>query len=174
MALPAELIRRFDLQPLPGEGGWFARTWTGPDDERGRPRGTCIVYVLTSDEPSRPHRLPHDEVWHFHSGDAVELIALDPGRPGAGRRWRLGSDVLAGDHPQAVVPAGWWQAARLLPGGAWALLGCSLAPGWEPAEWESGDAAALAAAYPDFGDTLLAAPATAGAPAAKAVAEGGR
>jgi predicted cupin superfamily sugar epimerase len=166
MSFPEELIRRFDLQPLPGEGGWFARTWTGPEGADGRPHGTCILYLITRDEPSRPHRLPSDEIWHFHSGDAVELVALDPRRSGAGRRWRLGPAVLAGDLPQAVVPAGWWQAARLVLGGAWALLGCSLAPGWEATEWEAGDPVALAAAYPEFGDTW------AGAAAAASLAAG--
>jgi predicted cupin superfamily sugar epimerase len=153
-----QLIARFGLQRLPAEGGWFARTWTGaiiPTDRGPCPAGTCILYLLTDVDFSALHRLQSDEVWHFHRGDAVELLRLDPATEKGG--WtRLGSNFLAGEAPQAVVPAGWWQGARLAAGGKWALLGCMMAPGWDDADFELGARASLLAAFPRWTDAVSA------------------
>lgn len=158
-------IARFGLQPLPREGGWFARTWTGPEialpDGRRRPAGTSILFLLAGDEFSALHRLRGDEVWHFHAGDAVELLLLDE-RPAflranvAPARVRLGADLAAGDLPQLVVPAGVWQGARVARRDGWALLGCTLAPGWHDDDFELGERAALLARHPQFSDDIRA------------------
>ena len=153
-----QLIARFGLRPLPHEGGWYSQTWHGPvtSTDRGPcPEGTCILYLLAGAEFSALHRLPDNEVWHFHAGDAVELLRLDPAT-GNGGWTRLGPGVLAADAPQAVVPAEWWQGARLVPGGRWALLGCTMVPGWEDADFELGHRAALVAAFPQWTDAVRA------------------
>ncbi|MEV0444405.1 cupin domain-containing protein [Streptomyces spectabilis] len=142
---PEELIAEHGLVPLEFEGGRFRRTWAGPPDAAGRPVGTAIVMLLTA-EPgdfSALHRLPIDEVWHFYRGDALELVLLHPD----------GSDEVRvlgpGDGEfQTVVPAGTWMGARVRDGGAWALFGTTMAPGFMDEDFEGGDADALAAAYP--------------------------
>jgi predicted cupin superfamily sugar epimerase len=93
------------------------------------------------------HRLPIDELYHFLLGDPVEMLQLADGAPA--RRLVLGHDLRAGESLQVVVPAGTWQGSRLRAGGAWALMSVTVAPGFEFPDYESGDADALAAAWPD-------------------------
>lgn len=124
-----EVVHRLGLAPHP-EGGHFLETWraAGP----GRPAGTSILYLLAAGESARWHRLDADEVWHFHAGDPLELVVAAPGAP---LEWTtLGPDLAAGHAPQAVVPAHAWQSAASL--GAWTLVGCTMAPGFDPAGWE--------------------------------------
>ncbi|MEU2559622.1 cupin domain-containing protein [Streptomyces longispororuber] len=141
---PEELVARYGLEPLVFEGGRFRRTWAGPPDATGRPAGSAIIMLLTS-EPgdfSALHRLPTDEVWHFYRGDPLELLLL---RPDGGDELRL---LGAGHEFQVVVPAGTWMGARVRDGGAWSLFGTTMAPGFMEQDYEGGDPAALAAAYP--------------------------
>ncbi|MFJ2742438.1 cupin domain-containing protein [Streptomyces sp. NPDC087440] len=139
------------LQPLPIEGGLFRQTWAGEPDDTGRPSGTAILVLLTRapDDFSALHRLPTDEVWHFYRGDPLELLLLAP--DGTGRRLLLGgSEGIV----QYVVPAGTWMGARVAPGGAWSLFGTTMAPGFLPTDYEGGDAAELAKAYPEHADLV--------------------
>ncbi len=149
-----ELIAALDLKPLPVEGGYYRETYRSevrlPD---GRSASTAIFYLLTPDTFSALHRLPCDEVYHFYLGDPVELLLLDP-RTGRGSVVTAGPDVLAGQSPQVVVPRGVWQGSALRPGGRVALLGTTVAPGFEFADYEAGDQAALTAAFPDFADRI--------------------
>lgn len=148
------LIARFGMSALPEEGGWFVRTWTGPDftteDGRIRPAGTSILFLIAGEEFSALHRLRGVELWHFHAGSAVELLLLDPVNPNAARRVRLGPAPLAGDAPQTVVPAGWWQGARVVDPNAWALLGCTMTPGWHDDDFELGEREALRELHPNY------------------------
>ncbi|QCX78011.1 hypothetical protein C9F11_21905 [Streptomyces sp. YIM 121038] len=142
---PEELIAEHGLVPLEFEGGMFRRTWAGPPDAAGRPVGTAIIMLLTS-EPgdfSALHRLPIDEVWHFYRGDALELLLLHP--DGSDELRFLGGD---GGEFQVVVPAGTWMGARVRAGGDWSLFGTTMAPGFMDEDYEGGEAGALAAAYP--------------------------
>ena len=143
-----ELARRFALEPLPLEGGLFRQTWVGEPDTHGRPVGTAIIVLLAAEGGhfSAMHRLPIDETWYFQLGDPIELLLLGPG--GDGRVAILGPDVLGGHELQLTVPAGTWMGARVADGGAWSLFATSMAPGFLPADYEGGDADALAAAYP--------------------------
>ena len=155
-----QLIARLGLRPLPQEGGWFAPVWRSTelaawDGGAVRDAASSILYLLAGDEFSALHRLCSDEVWHFHAGDALELLRLDPAS-GVGGWTRLGPAVLAGDAPQVVVPRGVWQGARLAPGGRWALVGCTMVPGWDEADFELGRRAALAAAWPQFAGAIAA------------------
>lgn len=153
-----ELIERLGLEPHPREGGHFVETYRSalriPGDvlpelyEGGRDIGTAIYYLLRAGDYSEMHRLPGDEVYHFYLGDPVEMLQLHP--DGTGGVIVLGPDVRAGMRPQAVVPGGVWQGSRLQPGGRYALLGATMAPGFDYADYEAGDRGALVEAYPEF------------------------
>lgn len=140
-----EVIQLLELRPHP-EGGFFRETFRdvrggeGPDGGRGA--STAIYFLLREGDVSAWHRVNDAaEVWHHYAGAPVDLT-LSP--DGHGRQTvRLGSDLRAGERPQAVVPAGVWQTARTA--GGWALVGCTVAPGFEfsafemaPAGWEPG------------------------------------
>ncbi|MFF8399739.1 cupin domain-containing protein [Streptomyces sp. NPDC016172] len=143
---PEDLIAHYGLEPIPREGGLFRQTWAGPERPDGRPEGTAIVALLTADDFSALHRLPTDEIWHFYRGDPLELLLLAP--DGGTRTVVLGPDVLRGQHVQFTVPAGTWMGGRVAEGGAWALFGCTMAPGFTFEGYEHADAAELTARYP--------------------------
>jgi uncharacterized protein len=135
----AEVIALLGLAPLPQEGGYFRETYRSaytipagvlPSAYVGeRNVATAIYFLITPDECSAMHILPNDEVFHFYAGDPVEMLLLPA--DGAAEVRRLGSDLAAGQRPQVVVPGGVWQGCRLAPGGAWALLGCTVGPGFD-------------------------------------------
>jgi predicted cupin superfamily sugar epimerase len=124
----AEVIRLLDLKPHP-EGGHFRQTFRDPHAVDGaRAASTAIYFLLARGERSHWHRVDAAEVWHYHAGAPLELaIALDA--QGPLERVRLGPDLIAGERPQAVVPAHAWQAAGSL--GEWTLVGCTVAPGFQ-------------------------------------------
>ncbi|MGY5128921.1 cupin domain-containing protein [Streptomyces nigrescens] len=157
--LPEALIDFYGLVPLPREGGRYRRTWAGPERPDGRPEGTAIVMLLTA-EPgdfSALHRLPADEIWHFYRGDPLTLLLLrEDGGGGTARTVVLGPDVLAGQHVQFTVPAGTWMAAEVADGGSWTLFGCTMAPGFTFEDYEHGDAAVLAARFPEEAGRITA------------------
>jgi predicted cupin superfamily sugar epimerase len=150
-----ELAAALRLEPLPLEGGLFRQTWVG-EERDGRPAGTAIVVLLAAEGGhfSAMHRLPIDEVWYFQAGDPIELLLLEPGAPG--RVAMLGPDVLGGHELQVVVAAGTWMGARTAPGGAWSLFATSMAPGFVPSDYDPGDRAALAAAWPQHAALIRA------------------
>jgi predicted cupin superfamily sugar epimerase len=162
----AFLIDALGLSPLPIEGGWFRQTWvadaTLPPESlparygRVKPAGTAIYYLLTDDDDSFSalHRLPTDEVYHFYLGDAVEQLLLHPG--GRTERVVLGHDVGSGQRVQHVAPQGTWQGSRLVRGGRVALLGTTMAPGFDPLDYEPGTRRELVAAYPEAADLIAA------------------
>jgi len=158
-----EIRALLDLAPHP-EGGFFRETYRAaealpagalPARYGGdRALGTAIYYLLAPDAFSALHRLRSDEVFHFYAGDPVEMLLLAAG--GRGEVLTLGGDLAAGQRPQHVVPAGVWQGARLRAGGAWALLGTTVAPGFDFADYEAGARAALQRAWPAFAPLIAA------------------
>ena len=163
MLTAADLIRLFDLKPLPLEGGYFRETYRSadilpaavlPSDRYSTDKsaGTAIYYLLTPDTFSALHRLPTDEVYHFYLGDPVELLLLHAG--GRVERVTLGPDLQGGQHVQFVVPHGAWQGSRLRDGGRFALLGTTMAPGFQPSDYEGGDRDALVNAYPQAAEAI--------------------
>jgi hypothetical protein len=160
----AQLIEYLHLEPLTIEGGHFGQTYVAqesiPADAlpkrygAARVMGTAIYYLLTSDPDSFSalHRLTTDEIYHFYLGDPVEMLLLHPG--GRGGRIVLGPAVLAGEHVQFVVPRDTWQGSRLIKGGGFALMGTTMAPGFDLADWSEGRRAALLREYPEH-DKLI-------------------
>ena len=148
----SEVKKMLELVAHPREGGWYRRTyeageWVGL--ARGERRvGTAIYYLLEAGEFSEMHRLASDEVFHWYAGDAVEQVQLFA--DGTGRRVVLGMDLRAGERPQAVVPRGVWQGARLVAGGSWALMGCSVSPGFEYEDYVAGGREELTVGWPEF------------------------
>jgi len=126
------IIGRLGLQPHP-EGGHYRETFrdsaSGPG---GRAASTAIYYLLRAGEVSGWHRVDAVEVWHWYSGAALELGLSKDGQ--TSERLRLGPDLASGERPQIVVPAGVWQNA--VSRGAYTLVGCTVAPGFEFAGFE--------------------------------------
>jgi predicted cupin superfamily sugar epimerase len=160
LSTAAEVISALQLAPLPREGGWFRQTWRSE-------AGSAILFLITPENFSALHRLTLDEVWHFHAGDPVEHVQLDP-RSDAGRAeimlTPLGPDIARGETPQLVVPAGVWQGARVAPASraaasprqGWSLLGCTLAPPWREDALELGARAELLRRFPAAAAHVLA------------------
>jgi predicted cupin superfamily sugar epimerase len=122
----AQLIRLLGLNPHP-EGGHYRETFRDARCVDGRSVSTAIYFLLAAGEASTWHRLDATEVWHWYAGDALGVTTSDDA--GATTTMRVGPDIAGGERPQLIVPAGTWQSARSL--GAWSLVGCTVAPGFE-------------------------------------------
>ena len=150
-----ELLR---LEPHPVEGGFFRRTYTSPGTvklPRGiRPQGTAIYYLLEAGTFSEMHVLESDEIFHFYLGDPVEMLQLYP--DGRSAVLILGPDFSAGHEVQVVVPAGVWQGTRLIGDGKLALLGCTVTPGFDFADYRNATYAELAARWPNHAELIRA------------------
>ncbi|MGX5666978.1 cupin domain-containing protein [Rhizobium daejeonense] len=126
-----DIIRTLGMQRHP-EGGWFVETYR---DQAGAPRGhsTAIYYLLEAGEQSHWHRVRDAvEVWHYYAGAPLTLRSSPDGD--AVETIVLGPDLAKGERPQAIIPAGGWQAAESL--GAFTLVGCTVAPGFEYSSFE--------------------------------------
>jgi predicted cupin superfamily sugar epimerase len=167
-----EVKKVLGLAPHPREGGWYVRTYEAGERvgteafahrapaaryAGARLTGTAIYYLLEPGTFSEMHRMKSDEVFHFYAGDPVEMVQLQA--DGSGAIMRIGNDLAAGERPQVVVPRGVWQGSRLAGGGTagghadgqgWALLGCTVSPGFEFEDYEQGDPGQLCAAWPAF------------------------
>jgi len=160
-----EVKELLGLEPHPREGGWFIQTYAASESipaevfasarYGGQRRcSTAIYYLLEPDTFSEMHRLRSDEIFHFYAGDAVEMLQLAP--DGTGRTIVIGNDLVRGQRPQVAVERGVWQGSRLAPGGAWALLGCTVAPGFEYEDYDSAGRDELTARWPEFADWIAA------------------
>ncbi len=153
-----------NLGPLHIEGGYFVETYRskfalarqslplGYPGERAL--STAIYYMLTPDTFSIIHRLKGDEVYHFYLGDPAEMLLLKP--DGTAETVLLGQDIVSGMRLQQVVPAGAWQGSRLAPGGKFALMGTTMSPGFDPADFETGKRDELSTRYPDYAALITA------------------
>jgi uncharacterized protein len=154
----AEQIRELlQMRPHPIEGGYFAETYRGapvvpqsllPGYPGDRAISTAIYYLLTPDTFSAMHRVRGDEMFHFYLGDPVEMLQLKA--DGSGDAILLGQDIAAGMRLQHTVLGGVWQGSRVRAGGKYALLGTTMAPGFEYEDYETGQRQDLIARYPDF------------------------
>lgn len=145
-----------NLHPHPVEGGSFRRTFTSAanlETPHGtRPQGTAIYYLLEQGQFSELHLLDSDEMFHFYLGDPVEMLHLYP--DGRSAVFTLGQDLLAGHHVQLLVPAGVWQGMRLIGNGKLALLGCTVVPGFDFADYHNAGYEELAAKWPNQADRI--------------------
>lgn len=149
------LIAHFGLMPLPSEGTLFKSTYRSTRNVTGGgPIGTAMIGMYCDDPLSQSlfHRLPVDEVWHFHGGDPLRLVLLHA--DGSSSDVIMGPDPLTGHLVQFVVRAGVWQAGHIVAGGRYALFGCTMAPGFTAAMYEGGARDALTAWYPDRTDDI--------------------
>lgn len=148
-------IKHLGLRPHP-EGGFYRETYRAagaiparalpPSFDGSRVFSTAIYFLLAGRQRSTLHRIKSDEIWHFHRGGTLVIHLIDP--KGRYSRIRLGSNPDKGDVLQAVVPAGCWFGARLASGCSYALVGCTVAPGFDFRDFELGDQAALIRRYP--------------------------
>jgi predicted cupin superfamily sugar epimerase len=125
-----EVIAHLQLKPHP-EGGWYRETFRDAPGHKDRPHSTAILFLLKAGEVSRWHRVDAAEMWHWYGGAP---LVLEVSEDGMRKELRLGPNLLQGEHPQGLVPAQAWQSARSL--GAWTLVGCTVAPGFDFAGFE--------------------------------------
>jgi predicted cupin superfamily sugar epimerase len=147
---PTEIKALLKLEPHAIEGGFFRRTYTSAGSvelPRGtRAQGTAIYYLLEPGTFSEMHVLSSDEIFHFYLGDPVEMLQLRP--DGSSAVFTLGPDLAAGQHVQLVVPVGVWQGTRLIGDGKVALLGCTVTPGFDFADYRNASYAELTSTWP--------------------------
>lgn len=162
--LTAEQIRELlQMRPHPIEGGFFAETYRGvpvvpqsllPGYPGDRAISTAIYYLLTPDTFSAMHRVRGDEMFHFYLGDPVEMLQLKA--DGSGEAIVLGQDIALGMRLQHNVPGGVWQGSRLRAGGKYALLGTTMAPGFEYEDYETGTLRELSSQFPKYSAMVAA------------------
>jgi predicted cupin superfamily sugar epimerase len=148
-----DLIASLQLAPHP-EGGYYRETYRSSvaSGSPARALSTAIYYLLLPDTFSELHRLSADEIFHFYLGQTVELLQLFPN--GSSSVTRLGQDLATGEQLQVVVKAGVWFGAKLADGGGFALMGTTVAPGFDFADYERGDRAELSVRYPDCAELI--------------------
>ncbi|GJD36260.1 putative cupin superfamily sugar epimerase [Methylobacterium aerolatum] len=127
----AQVIAALDLKPHP-EGGHFRETFRDSAEAGGRSVGTAIYFLLDIGEASAWHRIDAAEIWHWYAGAPLVLTMSPNGHDASAHH--LGPEIGRGQRPQLVVPAGHWQTATSL--GAWTLVGCTVAPGFDFASFE--------------------------------------
>jgi predicted cupin superfamily sugar epimerase len=158
----SDWIAHLGLSPHP-EGGCFRETYRSPEQiphaglpprfPGARAFSTAITFLLQNDDFSALHRIKADEVWHFYAGSTLRITVIDPA--GALSHILLGADPSAGATPQAVVPAGCWFGASLIDKTSFALVGCTVAPGFDFADFEMGERETLLAAFPQHRDAII-------------------
>ncbi|HEX9449485.1 MAG TPA: cupin domain-containing protein [Dongiaceae bacterium] len=155
------LIEQLGLLPHP-EGGFFRETYRAalcidghalpPDFADARNASTAIYYLLAQGDRSRFHRIRSDEVWHFYLGDPLQVVELT--EAGDAQMTLLGTNLNAGQVPQHVVPAGRWFGACPTPGSSFSLVGCTVAPGFDFADFEMASRDHLRRDYPRARDWI--------------------
>jgi predicted cupin superfamily sugar epimerase len=157
-----KIIKKFNLSPLPIEGGYYSQTYRSPliikqknlSELYNGNRRLCsaIYYLLNTDTYSAIHKLHSDEIYHFYAGDPVELLQLYP--DGAGEIVTIGNNIEENMMPQIVVNSGTWQGARMKEGGKFALMGTTVSPGFEFDDYCHGNRDVLISEYPKFAEMI--------------------
>ncbi|MEQ9289326.1 MAG: cupin domain-containing protein [Cyclobacteriaceae bacterium] len=151
-------IKKLGLQPHP-EGGYFRETYRStlkmayPGFSGNRNACTGIYFLLERGNFSAFHRIKSDEMWHFYAGDGVTIYVID--QSGALNTINLGLEIDKGEVPQAVVEAGCWFASEVSGNGEFALVGCTVSPGFDFEDFEMGNRADLLSTYPDHSELIM-------------------
>lgn len=154
-----QVIEHLNLKPLPEEGGYYKETYrssdkiqfrfSNDDPEVTRSVSTAIYYMVLPDSFSALHRITQDEVFHHYLGEPVDMLLIHPN--GSHQLLKLGKNISEGEQPQIVVPAGTWQGLKLSSkSNGYALLGTTVAPGFEFADFELAIGDDLVNQYPDL------------------------
>jgi len=157
-----DIIKLLDLKPHI-EGGYFRETYRAAETipsralperyEGERNFSTAIYYLLTSETRSELHRLKSDEIFHFYIGDPVLMLLLFP--DGSSKTAILGTDLKTGQTPQLIVPKNTWMGGMLVEGGKFALLGTTVAPGFDFRDFELGKRKELLQKYPSRKELII-------------------
>jgi predicted cupin superfamily sugar epimerase len=159
--LSAQQVRDWlNLQPNPQEGGFLASVYTStivvpgkvlpkklPPAKDDRPICSAIYYFLEAPGFSAMHRVTGDMLYHFYAGDPVQMLLLS--EDGSAEVTIFGNNLALGQNPMKMIPGGTWLGSRLTPGGTWALMGVSMAPGFDPVDYTIGQRKELIARYPE-------------------------
>jgi predicted cupin superfamily sugar epimerase len=152
-------IQQLNLQPHP-EGGWYAETYRSKESISGLPArftgprnfSTGIYFLLPGSAFSAFHRIRSDEMWHFYDGDMLEVFVID--EQGGLQIIKLGRDIANGQVYQATVPQGLWFASRCSVKEGFSLVGCTVSPGFDFADFEIADRSQLLQEYPQHGEWI--------------------
>ncbi len=162
MLAAPEIIQLLQLKAHAREGGFYRETYLSSEKipsgclpsrySSERAFGTAIYYLLTPETCSRLHRLKTDEIYHFYLGDPVIMLLLF--QDGSSEKITLGQDIAGGQQLQVVIPRHTWQGSFLKPGGQVALLGTTMAPAFDYADFEAGERETLMLEYPSRKDLI--------------------
>ncbi len=152
-----ELVEKFQLLPHP-EGGFYKETYRSNEQIEhnalpqrftgNRQFSTAIYFLLEQGNFSAFHRIQSDECWHFYAGQTLHVHVIHPN--GQYELLKLGNDLTNGETFQAMVPAGSWFASETAKGGAFSFVGCTVAPGFDFADFELAKAAELVELFPSM------------------------
>lgn len=157
------LIKKFDLNPHP-EGGYYRETYRSsesieqsalPENYKGsRNHSTCIYFLLTSDTFSAFHKINQDEIWHFYSGSPLKLYVISD--KGDYSEHIIGNDFTHEQVAQFVVPAGHWFAAKTVEPNSYSFVGCTVAPGFDFADFVLPEREELLSKFPQHSEMITA------------------
>ena len=162
MLTPAQLIQQYGLLPHP-EGGFYKETYRSSETiaanalparfTGSRSFATAIYFLLEQGNFSGFHKIKSDEGWHFYAGGPLHVYTLH--FDGSLETTVLGNDISAGQTFQHVVPANCWFASRPAPGTDFAFVGCTVAPGFDFADFELAKAQELIRLYPQHEELIV-------------------
>ena len=145
------IIEELQLQPHP-EGGFYAETYRSSAfalNQNGEKRNlsTAIYFLLHDTNKSNFHRIQSDELWFFHQGEPIEIVTIQDGKA---RSIILGNAIEKGELPQATIPANTWFGSKLKDGKGYALVSCTVAPGFDFLDFELAEREKLANEFPNL------------------------
>ena len=146
-----DIIEVLQLQPHP-EGGFYAETYRSSAftlNQNGEKRNisTAIYFLLHDTAKSNFHRIQSDELWFFHQGEPIEIVTIQDGKS---RSIILGNAIEKGELPQATIPANTWFGSKLKDGKSYALVSCTVAPGFDFLDFELAERKKLANEFPNL------------------------
>lgn len=152
------IIDKLELVPHPFEGGLFRRSYTSPikispfEGEEERSIASAIYYLLTDNYMSRPHSLKQDEIWHFYSGDPLEILLIYPNKKS--EIVTMGADILLNQIVQLVIPSNTIFCAKICKGGVYSLIGASLSPAFVYGDYQYVSPISMIEEFPQYKDFL--------------------